>query len=149
MKRLVLIGLVSLFLYGCGEDKVTKEYLVGDWRCNSESFERMNSGREESYGDAVESGEYIETLKIVEDKLYQVSDDGKLVFYNFDYMNNNPTFKILNEDTNTTITGKRIFKKINNDQYQFVFTSEFKKNSNTTNIIDTRIKEVTTCTRIK
>lgn len=147
MKKIVLISLVSIALTGCGEDKVTKEYLVGDWRCNWEFFERMDSSREESYGDAVESDEYIETLKIVEDKLYQVSDDGKLVFYNFDYMNNNPEHEISDESSKFISLQK--FEKINNDQYRYILTEEFKQNSNTTNVIDIRSKEVTTCTRIK
>lgn len=147
MKRIVLLGLVCFALSGCGDDKVTKEYLVGDWRCNWESFERMNSGREESYGDAKDKYEYIQTFKMVNGKLNQVLDDGKLEFYNFDYMNNNPTHEILNDDS--TFTGQQKFEKINDDQYRYVIASEFKKNSNTTNIIDIRSKEVTTCTRIK
>ena len=78
MKKIALLGLVCFALSGCGDDKVTKEYLVGDWRCNWESFERMDSGREESYGDAIDSDEYIRTFKIVDDQLYRVLKDGKL-----------------------------------------------------------------------
>ena len=146
MKKIALLGLIGFVLTGC-DDKVTKEYLVGDWRCNWESFERMNSGREESYGDAKDKYEYIQTFKIVDGKLNQVFDDGNLEFYNFDYMNNNPTHEILDE--HSKFISQQKFEKINDDQYRYVIASEFKKNSNTTNVIDIRSKEVTTCTRIK
>lgn len=33
MKKLILISLVSIALFGCGEKKVTEEMLVGDWGC--------------------------------------------------------------------------------------------------------------------
>lgn len=144
---LVLLGLIGFVLTGCGDDKVTKEYLVGDWRCNWESFERMDSGREESYGDVKDKYEYTQTFKMVDGKLNQLLDDGKLEFYDFDYMNNNPTHEIL--DKGSKFISQQKFEKINNDQYRYVIASEFKKNSNTTNIIDIRSKEVTTCTRIK
>lgn len=147
MKRIALISLVSLALFGCGDNKVTKEYLVGDWRCNWESFERKDSGREESYGDVKDKYEYIQTFKMVDGKLNQLLDDGKLEFYDFDYMNNNPTHEILDE--RSKFISQQKFEKINDDQYRYVIESEVKKNSNTTNVIDSRDKEVTTCTRIK
>lgn len=40
-------------------------------------------------------------------------------------------------------------EKISNDKYQSISTSNFKMNSNKTNVIDIRIKEVTVCARIK
>ena len=147
MKRIALLGLACFALSGCGDDKVTKEYLVGDWRCNWESFERMNSGREESYGDAIDRDEYIRTLKIVDDKLYTVLKDGKLGLYDIDKIYNNPTHEIIEEDH--TFSGTQKLEKISNDKYQFVIASDFKMNSNKTNVIDIRSKEVTVCTRIK
>lgn len=147
MKRIALISLVSLTLFGCGDNKVTKEYLVGDWRCNWESFERTNSGREENYGDAVDKSEYIRTYKIIDGKLYHIYDGDKQELYDIDQIYNNPTHEILNDDS--AFTGQQKFEKLNNDEYRYIIESEFKKNSNTTNVIDIRSKEVTTCTRIK
>lgn len=147
MKKIALFGLIGFILTGCGDDKVTKEYLVGDWRCNWESFERMDSGREESYGDAKDKYEYIRTYKIIDGKLYHVYDGDKQELYDVDKINSNPTHEILNDDS--AFTGQQKLEKINDDQYRYVIASEFKKNSNTTNIIDIRSKEVTSCTRIK
>jgi hypothetical protein len=147
MKKLVIIGLVGLSLSGCSDDKVTKEYLVGDWRCNWESFERMDSGRKESYGIAIDKDEYIRTFKIISGKLYNVYGKDEKDFYDVDYINNNPTYEILNNDS--VFTGTRKLEKINEDQYQFIIESEFKKKSNMSNIIDIRSKEITNCTRIK
>ena len=136
-----------LLLFGCGDDKVTKEYLVGDWRCNWQSFERMDSGREESSGNVIDKNEYITTFNMVDDKLYTVLNNGKLRLYDIDKIYKNPTHEFLEKDH--TFSGTQKLEKINNDKYQFVIASKFKKNSNTTNIIDIRSKEVTTCTRIK
>ena len=147
MKRIVLLGLVCFALSGCGDDKVTKEYLVGDWRCNWESFERMNSGREESYGDAKDKYEYITTFKMVDDKLYTVLDNGGVELYDIDKIYNNPTHEFIEEDY--TFSGTQKLEKISNDKYQFVIASDFKKKSNKTNVIDIRSKEITVCTRIK
>lgn len=38
MKRFILISLVSLALFGCGEKKVTEEMLVGDWGCTFDRY---------------------------------------------------------------------------------------------------------------
>ncbi len=147
MKRIELLGLVCFALSGCGYDKVTKEYLVGDWRCNWESFERMDSGEEESYGDAIDSDEYIRTFKIVDDQLYIALKDGELELYDIDKIYNNPTHEFIEEDH--TFSGTQKLEKISNDKYQFIIASDFKMNSNKTNVIDIRNKEVTVCTRIK
>lgn len=41
MKRMVLLGLIGFVLVGCGDDKVTKEYLVGDWQCNGVKYKSI------------------------------------------------------------------------------------------------------------
>ncbi|WP_334326141.1 hypothetical protein [Gilliamella apicola] len=146
MKRIALLGLVCFALSGCGDDKVTKEYLVGDWRCNWECF-GMDSGREENYGNAIDSDEYIRTFKIVDDQLYRVLKDEKLESYDIDKIYNNPTYEFIEGDHTLSVTQK--LEKISNDKYQSISTSNFKMNSNKTNVIDIKIKEVTICTRIK
>lgn len=53
MKRIILISLVSLALFGCGDDKVTKEYLVGDWECDiTQQVAKWKNGGFQEYGEA-------------------------------------------------------------------------------------------------
>lgn len=95
-----------LLLFGCGDDKVTKEYLVGDWRCNWQSFERMDSGREESSGNVIDKNEYITTFNMVDDKLYTVLNNGKLRLYDIDKIYDNPTHEFLKEDGTFSVIKK-------------------------------------------
>ena len=148
MKRIALLGLACFVLSGCGDDKVTEEYLVGDWICNWETFEKRNSGREESYGDVViDKNEYNRTFKMVDDKLYMVIRGEELKRFNLDYIYNNPTHEFILEDEAVSNTQK--LEKISNDKYQFVTTTDYKKISNKTNLIDVSFKRITVCTRIK
>lgn len=147
MKKVLLLCLVSFTLFGCDDNKVTKEYLVGDWRCNWTSFERMDSGREESYGDAIDRDEFIRTLKIIDGKVYTVLDNEKLELYDIDKIYNNSTHEISNNGY--TFSGWQKLEKINDDKYQYIISSEFKKDTNKTNVIDIRSKDETICTRIK
>ncbi|WP_176701528.1 hypothetical protein [Gilliamella sp. wkB195] len=38
MKKIVLLGFIRFILTGCGDDKVTNDYLVGNWDCNGEKI---------------------------------------------------------------------------------------------------------------
>ncbi|WP_085165758.1 hypothetical protein [Gilliamella bombi] len=38
MKRILIISLVSLALFGCGEKKVTEEMLIGKWICHKQGL---------------------------------------------------------------------------------------------------------------
>lgn len=40
MKKLILMSLVSIALFGCGDKKVTEDMLIGDWGC---TFARYNA----------------------------------------------------------------------------------------------------------
>lgn len=145
MKKFVLLGLIGFVLTGCGDDKVTKEYLVGDWQCNWKLFTERDGGSEGGYRDLVGSDEYTETIKIINGELYQISND-ELEIYDIDFINNNPTFEILNEDTKHH--GKRTLEKINNNQYRDITVTEYKTTANGTSVINMRDKYVTICDRI-
>ncbi|MWN91336.1 hypothetical protein GQ597_11575, partial [Gilliamella sp. Pra-s65] len=52
MKRILLISLVSLVLFGCKEKKVTEEMLVGDWRCDfAQQIAKWKDGAFQDYGE--------------------------------------------------------------------------------------------------
>ena len=68
MKRIILISLVSLILTGCGDDKVTKEYLVGKWDCSFKKYESNYDPKFKEYDDySLESSEQFKHIyKIVD-----------------------------------------------------------------------------------
>ena len=51
MKRIVLLGFIGFVLTGCGDDKVTKEYLVGKWDCSYEENESKYDPKFKEYDD--------------------------------------------------------------------------------------------------
>lgn len=64
MKRIALISLVSLALFGCGEKKINEEMLVGDWECNiTQQLAKWKNGAFQEYGE-VKSEKTLVTYKI-------------------------------------------------------------------------------------
>lgn len=54
MKKVLLISLFSLFLFGCVEKKVTEEMLIGYWECTSiGQYAKWKNGVFQDYGDAI------------------------------------------------------------------------------------------------
>ncbi|WP_392559663.1 hypothetical protein [Orbus mooreae] len=43
MKKLLFIGIFSIILAGCGDNKVTNEYLIGKWDCDTTTFTYINN----------------------------------------------------------------------------------------------------------
>lgn len=145
MKKIVLISLVSIALTGCGEDKVTKEYLVGDWRCTDNQYQRYNVGANEDLGEPVSSFEGIEKFRMIDNELYQISEDRENTLINLSKMNSE-------EDEISDTYKTRTFntmKAIDNNTFKNIAIIEIKDINNDTNIIDLRTKIETTCTRIK
>lgn len=145
MKKFVLISLVSIALTGCGEDKITKEYLVGDWRCTRNEYWRHDSGANEDMGDPVSSIEDTRTFRIINNELYLISeDDGNVLM---DLSKANADKDEISETYRTHI--KNLIKVINKDTFKSIITKDNKDINNDTNIIDISTKIETTCTRIK
>lgn len=145
MKRILIISLVSLALFGCGEDKITKEYLVGDWRCKDNQYQRQNSGANEDFGSSVSSIEDTTTFRIINNELYQISKDkGNILI---DLSKADLSKDEISDAYKTHIVNT--IKAIDKDTFKTVLITEIKNINNDTNIIDLRTKLETVCTRIK
>lgn len=68
MKRIILLGLIGFILSGCGDDKVTNEYLVGKWDCKNDQYKSKYDSKLKEYDDySLESSEQFKlTFKIVD-----------------------------------------------------------------------------------
>ncbi|OCG31330.1 hypothetical protein A9G45_00430 [Gilliamella sp. HK2] len=145
MKKLVIIGLVSLALFGCGEDKITKEFLVGDWRCKDNQYQRHNVGANEDLGDPVSSIEDTTTFRIINNELYQISKKTENTLIDLSKIDS--TEDEVSDTYKTHIVNT--IKAIDKDTFKTVLITEIKDINNDTNIINFRTKLETVCTRIK
>ena len=152
MKKIALLGLIGFILTGCGDDKVTKEYLVGDWRCDLVSYRaKIQNGKFAEYVKDDINISLTEEYKIENEKLYI-----------FDEKNNN--WK--ESDVIDEYSGK--LKSHEQEDVNYSFTSSIKKESqnkftkteehivtyknnelNQANKKNYKIKAEATCTRIK
>lgn len=145
MKKIALLGLIGFALTGCGDDKVTKEYLVGDWRCKDNQYQRHNVGVNEDLGDPVSLIEDSVTFRIIDNELYRINKEHGNTLV--DLNKNNIT-----EDEISDTYKTRIFntiKAIDKDTFKSITTIDIKEIDNDTNIIDLRTKLEGFCTRIK
>jgi len=151
MKRIVLLALVCFALYGCGDDKVTKDYLVGKWECKLDSYSsKMEKGK---FTDYVSDGLNIitkEEFKIENNKLFSISKseiDGHIL--------GGESNDWEESDIIDTHTGETI-EKIENNSTKKSIKSLLKKSHDTYIVREeyvttqnSRIKAESTCTRIK
>ncbi|MWN04942.1 hypothetical protein [Gilliamella sp. Pas-s95] len=147
MKRIFIVSLVSLALFGCGEDKITKEYLLGNWHCVGNEYEKENSDANEDFDDSVSSSEKTMTFKMLDNELYQINEDGTKILIDPNKMDTNKSEVTENAKINTKTTTKIV----NSDTFNFTILAEINKinSNNNNNIIDLRTKTEVICTRIK
>ena len=147
MKRIVLLGLVCFTLSGCGDEKVTKGYLVGKWECKLEQFSAKNENGKLS--DSAKEGEvsFVREYKLDEGKLYAKKDNS----------NNWVNMNIVNEYTSKTDVmfedkfRSTLMTKKNDNQF-FIKEEFFVMRENTDNKKEYVVFQINSeglCTRIK
>lgn len=138
MKRILIVSLVSLALFGCGEDKVTKEYLVGKWRCDLTSYRaKIQNGKFAEYVKDDINISFTDEYKIENEKLYIFDEEnnnwkesdvideysGKLKSYEQEDVNYSSTNSIKKESQDKfTITEEHIATHKNNYKTKVVET---------------------------
>ena len=157
MKRIALLGLVCFALSGCGDDKVTKEYLVGKWECKWDSYRStMKDGKFTDYVSDEFNIIMNEEFKIENNKLYSISkteiDDDSNGWKESDIIDTH-TGEII-EKTENNSTEKTIRSLIKKSHDTYIMSNEYIKTRNEQynseeNTQNLRIKVETICTRIK
>lgn len=144
MKRILLISLVSLVLFGCEEKKVTEEMLIGDWRCDfAQQIAKWKNGVFQDYAPPVDHEASLVTyLKEDNDLFVKLPDSDRKI---------KQDFKKLNESYEDSLGDRRIvgFTKL-----EYISDNEFKLTSESTRTQDKqedneKIKTLMHCTRIK
>lgn len=149
MKIIVLISLVSIALTGCGDGKVTKEYLVGDWDCNNEKYESKYDSRFKEYDDySLESSEHFKhTYKIVDDVLMVKLPSDEVVEVDLDKIYTQPTMNGKQGDCEHTINRSLI--KNSSTRFTFEMETFFTCSNEKGEVTKSKSKRERICTRIK
>ena len=151
MKRIALLGLACFALSGCGDDKVTKEYLIGKWECKLEQFSAKNENGKLS--DYAKEGEvsFVEEYKLEEGKLYSKKDNTK-DWVDIDIINRyTGKTDVIDEDEFGSLKVTTLMTKKTDNQ--FVVKEEFfvmRKNADSKKeYVDIKTNSEGLCTRIK
>ena len=107
MKK-ILLSLVCLSLFGCGDNKVTKEYLVGKWDCVYKEYKSKYDSKLKRYSDYSEthSKQVIQSYEIVNGILLSKTENHKAIEFDLDIFYNN-----LNMEALTNLCGKWSYNK--------------------------------------
>lgn len=149
MKKIALIGLVSLALYGCGNDKVTKEYLVGDWECKGIRFKSiMEDGK---FSDYMDDGniDYKWSLKLVNNQLYMFNTNSNK-WEDINKFIDTYTGEVVFEDLDgAKMQFKGTVEKISEDEFNMEYEMIVNQNDIKHNYLDMKAKAKKTCIRIE
>ena len=151
MKRIALLGLACLALFGCGDEssgkKVTEEMLVGDWECDfAQQIAKWKDGAFQDYGEIKRDKGSIK---------YFMKDN--ILYYNF----GNPTSypfnlasyydqsEIIKPLDNHNIKQQKSITYISPDKYKIVDVMEDIYTNNSDNAENIKTKTEIVCERIK
>lgn len=147
MKRIALIGLVSLALFGCGEEKVTEEMLIGDWRCDAtKQHEKWENGVLQD-NPIIGHGETLVTYLKEDNKLF-------VKFPNFSDEKIKHDFKKYNKSYEEEPMGDKEtagfskFEYISNNEFKWSYGYSMSQDEPDSNV-KTKVKVLIHCTRIE
>lgn len=141
MKRIILISLVSLALFGCEEKKVTEEMLIGDWECNTTQQIAIwdNGVFKDDDKLALDNGRM--SIKFIkkDGKLFGVNDKSEAVPFNLETLYNKPEYSGYSGEVK--VKGKTTIEYISIDKFKLSFINE------ATNVKKLKLELV--CERVK
>ncbi|WP_392559791.1 hypothetical protein [Orbus mooreae] len=145
MRKLMLLGLFGFLQAGCSEEKITKDFLNGEWICNQKVFKK--SDLEANYEEPIKTERQKRIFKFDGDDLYSYSSKTgeKEYLIKIDAINDDSPQVENTEDEKITTISK--FKKDNSEQWTWIH--EVIHFSKTLDLSDSKEKYETVCTRIK
>ncbi|OCG77389.1 hypothetical protein A9G42_05655 [Gilliamella sp. Nev6-6] len=144
MKRILLISLVSLALFGCEEKKVTEEMLIGDWRCDfAQQIAKWKDGAFQDYGK-IERGKDLIKYFMKDGTLY--FNFGNPTSYPFNLASYYDQSEIIKFLDNHNIKQQKSITYISHDKYETVDVMEDIYTNNSENI---KTKTKLVCERVQ
>ena len=124
MKKILLLSLACFALFGCGDNKVTKEYLVGKWDCVYKEYGSKYDSKLKRYIDYFEtdSKQVIQSYEIVNGILLLKNENNKAIEFDLDLLYNN-----LNMEAITNMCGKWSFNQNLSKNTSNKFTYEWEE----------------------
>ena len=144
MKKLILISLVSIALFGCGEKKVTEEMLIGDWRCNfKEQVAKWKNGLFQDYAPPIDHETSLVTyLKVDNDLFVKTPNSFRKIKQYVNKMDGSFEYSIGDMKT----VGFNKLEYISDDEFKSISEIIITQNKSEDN---EKTKNIMHCTRIK
>ncbi|OCG03022.1 hypothetical protein [Gilliamella sp. wkB112] len=149
MKKVLLISLVSIALTGCGDDKVTKEYLVGKWDCSNKEYESKYDSKLKAYTDysLKRSEQYKHSYKIVDGVLVAQINNEEAAKTDIDKVYKQPTIE--GKRGNCEFIINRSLIKNSSNKFTWELEMFYSCSNLTREITKTKSKNERVCTRIE
>lgn len=144
MKKLILMSLVSIALFGCGDKKVTEDMLIGDWRCNfKEQVAKWKNGLFQDYAPPIDHETSLVTyLKEDNDLFVKLPDSDRKIKQYFNKMDGSFEYSIGDMKT----FGFNKLEYISDDEFKSISEITITQNKSEDN---EKTKNIMHCTRIK
>lgn len=149
MKKITLICLACFALSGCSDDKVTKEYLVGEWDCVNKEYQSKYNPKLAGFSKYTESfsTQVIRSYKVVNGVLLTKTIDEDEEKVDLDEFYKNVKVKEKVEDCECMIT--RNLSKNSSNKFTFEIEMIVNCSEKDDPLNKFKIKRKAICTRIK
>lgn len=116
MKKILLVGLIGVALFGCGKKKVTEEMLIGNWECSTtQQIAKWKKWAFEDYSTSIDRGKSVVTfLKENDDFFVKWPGSDEMV---------KEDFKNLNRRHNGILAGMKLSSY---KRFEYISDNEFK-----------------------
>lgn len=152
MKKIFLVGLISLFLSGCdktvSDEVVSDEMFIGDWKCNYIDYKSIWDGNNFGEYKIDEKFEVLVTFKYENNSLYsKITNKDEWTKRSLVEEYNNKT--IQDEDGFLKMKVTKSLKKVSDDKFITTDECEFISKDEEYDSFNRKFKNEITCTRIR
>ncbi|WP_276832331.1 hypothetical protein [Frischella perrara] len=152
MKKIFLVGLISLFLSGCdktvSDEVVSDKMFIGDWKCNYIDYKSIWDGNNFGEYKIDEKFEVLVTFKYENNSLYsKITNKDEWTKRSLVEEYNNKT--IQDEDGFLKMKVTKSLKKVSDDKFITTDECEFISKDEEYDSFNRKFKNEITCTRIR
>ena len=152
MKKIFLVGLISLFLSGCdktvSDEVVSDEMFIGDWKCNYIDYISIWDGNNFGEYKIDEKFEVLVTFKYENNSLYsKITNKDEWTKRSLVEEYNNKTIQDESRFLKMKVT--KLLKKVSDDKFITTDECEFISKDEEYDSFNRKFKNEITCTRIR
>ena len=152
MKKIFLVGLISLFLSGCdktvSDEVVSDEMFIGDWKCNYIDYKSIWDGNNFGEYKIDEKFEVLVTFKYENKSLYsKITNKDEWTKRSLVEEYNNKTIQDESRFLKMKVT--KLLKKVSDDKFVTTDECEFISKDEEYDSFNRKFKNEITCTRIR